>query len=322
MEIKVIKSYKKLCYIILVWVLIGIAISHSDVSLENNYIHVIVVNIMLLFEFHVINIISKEELKFKKVISGLEISQEYNLMANYSKLKTWFSKPYTKVLSILMGMLYLYIMVLLKILNVKSLIFYYGSITLMVTVYYAIRLYCKYLFYIYFLKKISEQKLNKKNYNRLFPNRTEWIINIADFMNKFKYYFSILGCMYTFEYLFTMDGQFLILRENNVVISTPNNYMFITSWLVIIIFIGLGYFVYNELIKHYLIKIIKKYENLTLQEYETSATNEAKRDEYILLYKLYATNNKVIHTDINFLEHLVPYIPIIFNFFRIIKELF
>lgn len=321
MEIKAIKSYHKLFYIILVWILVGIVISHSDRSLDNNYIHVIVVNIMLFLEIHIINVISKEESKFKTVISGLEISINYNLMANYSKLKTWFSRSYTKAFSLLMGVLYLYIMVSLRILDVNSLIFYYGSITLIITVYYALRLYFKYLFYIYFLKEISSQKLNNKNYNRLFPSRTQWIVNIADFMNKFRFYFSVLGCMYTFEYLFTMDRQFLMFRENSLLISTPNNCMFITSWVVIILFIGLGYFVYSELTKHYLIRIIKKYENLTLCEYETGVIKNTQREEYILLYKLYATNSKVIHTDTNFFEHLVPYIPIVLNLLKIVKEL-
>ena len=212
---------------------------------------------MLLLEIHVINNISREEIKFQQTISGLVISPDYNLMANYQKLKTAFSKPYTKILSFFMGILYLYIMISLKIINVRSLIFFYGAITLIVTVYYAIRLYCKYLFYIYFLKKISEQNISEENYNRIFPNRTKWLVDVANFLSKFKYYFSILGCMYTFEYLFTMDKDFLIFKENIIKISTPNNYMFITSWIIIALFIGAGYFAYNELIKYYLIKIIK-----------------------------------------------------------------
>lgn len=322
MEIKVIKPYKKFLYLILLWIVIGLLISYSDTSLENNYIHVIVVNLMLLLEVHSINEISKEETKFKQTISGLEIAHNYNLKANHSRLSAKFSKLYIKSLSFLMGILYLYIMLSLKILNLKNIIFYYGSITLIVTVYYAIRLYSKYLFYIYFIKEISAQEFNRHNYNRLFPNRTEWIISTADLMNKFKYYFSILGCIYTFEYLFTMNKNFFTLNGNNIVISTPNDYMFIISWAIIFLFIGVGYFLYSELIKYYLLKIIKQYENITLKEYESENLTQIqeKRDEYIQIYKLYATNDKIIYSDTFILERLFPYVPIALNiwkFFRV-----
>ncbi len=321
MEIKVFFSNENFFKCSSLWIFIGLLISFWDKSLDNNYIHVIVVNLILLLEILAIKEIYKEEEIFKQNISGLVISNNYNLMANYNKLNMIFSKLYFKLLSIIVGILYLFFLISLNILNMNTVIFYYGAITLIITVYYAIRLYFKYLFYIYFIYKISKQKFSNINYNRLIPNRTKWIISITDLMNKFKYYFSILGIMYTLEYLFTMDKRFFTLNGNHIVITTPNDYMFIVSWLIIFFLIGVGYFAYSKIIQYYIIKIIKQYENITLKEYESENKlyKHEKMNEYIQIYKLYTTNNKYVYSDTFMLEHLLPYIPIVLNVYKFLN---
>lgn len=322
MKITIIEPFKKFITIIFLWGILGIIISCNDTTLQNNYLHVIFVNLILITEIYVINKISEEEKKLKQNISGLKISLNYNLMEHYNKLSLYFSNHICHIIPILIGIIYLYFLLSLNILNIKSFIFYYGMITLIITVYYAIRLYIKYFFYIYFIKKISDCDFNNVNYNRLFPNRTEWIICIADFMNKFKYYFSILGCFYTLEYFHSMNNFFIFNKNNvtiNITISTPNNNMFIISWIIIFIFIGVGYFVSYKTYEHYLLKIINKYKNLTLKEYETIEQKKTQDDDnYIKIYTLYLEkeNNKVIYTDTFLIQNFIPYIPIFLNVYK------
>ena len=127
--------------------------------------------------------------------------------------------------------------------------------------------------------------------------------------------------MYTLEYLFTMDKRFFTLNGNHIVITTPNDYMFIVSWLIIFLLIGVGYCAYSKIIQYYIIKIIKQYENITLKEFESGNKlyKQEKMNEYIQIYKLYTTNNKYVYSDTFMLEHLLPYIPIVLNVYKFLN---
>ena len=79
MGIEVFFSNKNFFKCSSLWIFIGLLISFWDKSLDNNYIHVIVVNLILLLEILAIKEIYKEEEIFKQNISGLVISNNYNL---------------------------------------------------------------------------------------------------------------------------------------------------------------------------------------------------------------------------------------------------
>lgn len=309
------------------WIIIGIFISCFDTSLNLNYVHVIIVNGMLILEWHIINEISKKEYKYTRIISALEIAENFRLNTQQVELGKILSSWYVKLISIVMGILYLYMMVSLEILKINTLIFLYGSITLISTVYFAIQLYIKYILYIYFIKKISDQDFKNSNYDRVLPNRTYWIVSTANFFNIFKFYFSVLGCIYTFEYLFTMKKEFLYFKDNHIVLNTPNDFIFIVSWIIIFVFIGLGYFIFSELIKYYLLKIVKKYENLALKRFSTfmndseiSTIDPEQESEYVKYYKLYAQTTEIYCTEKNFSDNIFPYIPILLNIYKVLQS--
>ncbi|HGA1211104.1 TPA: hypothetical protein ACIRGP_002175, partial [Streptococcus suis] len=227
---------------------------------------------------------------------------------------------YSIIISIAIGIIYIISLILLKVLMWNKVITVYGSITLIFTVFIAIQLYLKYIFYILTLRKIANLEFTTFTPISLHnPSEATWIVKFTDTMSTFGNYFGVLGIAYTLLFYLTTPLSAISFSNNKLNINTSNDIVFIITWGIIVILIGLGYILFDYLWKTYIKIIIKKIKRNRLLEYDNSPNQQSQLNkDFIDLFNLYRDTP-------NFPElfngqHVNPlgYIPVIINLYNVI----
>lgn len=189
-----------------------------------------------------------------------------------------------------------------------------------VTDFIAIQLYLKYIFYILTLRKIANLEFTTFTPISLHnPSEATWIVKFTDTMSTFGNYFGVLGIAYTLLFYLTTPLSAISFSNNKLNINTSNDIVFIITWGIIVILIGLGYILFDYLWKTYIKIIIKKIKRNRLLEYDNSPNQQSQLNkDFIDLFNLYRDTP-------NFPElfngqHVNPlgYIPVIINLYNVI----
>ncbi|HGA1560140.1 TPA: hypothetical protein ACIRLO_002290, partial [Streptococcus suis] len=183
-----------------------------------------------------------------------------------------------------------------------------------------IQLYLKYIFYILTLRKIANLEFTTFTPISLHnPSEATWIVKFTDTMSTFGNYFGVLGIAYTLLFYLTTPLSAISFSNNKLNINTSNDIVFIITWGIIVILIGLGYILFDYLWKTYIKIIIKKIKRNRLLEYDNSPNQQSQLNkDFIDLFNLYRDTP-------NFPElfngqHVNPlgYIPVIINLYNVI----
>lgn len=304
------------------WIFVGIILSIFDSSLKNNYVYVLGVNSLFFAQIVTYHKLMKKEKALFLSISGITIDRHslFSILSNFGiHLNRWYSI----VASVSIGFIYIVSLILLKVLMWNQIITLYGSITLIFTVFTAIKLYLKYIFYILALRKIAKLEFATFTPISLYnPSETTWIVKFTDMMSSFSKYFGVLGIAYTLLFYFTTPLSAISFSNNQLTINTPNNIAFLITWGVIVILIGFGYILFDYQWKNYIKNIIKKIKRQRLLEYENIPNRQSKLNkDYLELFNLYkdTPNFPELFNGQNI--NPIGYIPIIINLYNVIISL-
>lgn len=129
-----------------------------------------------------------------------------------------------------------------------------------------------YVYYLLFLRKLA--KGERFRYNFYFPARTEWLQLLAQIGNRLSNAFFVLGFIYTTVYFLNVpDGYIRVSRKPwRLVLSTPNDRIFLLSWVTIFLIIVLAFPVYAWLKTRYLKVIVRRLKDLSIGELDMLVT--------------------------------------------------
>ncbi|EGJ27143.1 hypothetical protein PCO15_10185 [Streptococcus suis] len=301
------------------WMFVGIILSIFDTSLKNNYVYVLGVNTLLFAQVITYHNLMNKESNLSFSISGVTVSG-YPIFSIVSRFGAHLQQWYSIAFSFIIGIVYVASLLLLKVLTWNQMITSYGSLTLIFTVFIAIQLYLKYIFYILTLRKIS--KLDFTTFTPISlhnPSEADWIVRFTENMNSFSNYFGVLGIAYTLLFYLTTPLSAISFSNNRLRIDTPNNIAFVITWGIIVVLIGLGYILFDCMWKTYIKIIIRKIKRKRLLDWEVASSNQTQLDSnYLELFNWYKTvpdfpvlfNEKYINP--------LGYIPLIINAYKVI----
>lgn len=301
------------------WIFFGIILSIFDSSLKNNYVYVLGVNLLLFAQIVTYHCLMRKEDLLSLSISGITIDG-YSLFSICNRFGTYLQKWYSIIISIAIGIIYIISLILLKVLMWNQVITVYGSITLIFTVFIAIQLYLKYIFYILTLRKIANLEFTTFTPISLHnPSEATWIVKFTDTMSTFGNYFGVLGIAYTLLFYLTTPLSAISFSNNKLNINTSNDIVFIITWGIIAILIGLGYILFDYLWKTYIKIIIKKIKRNRLLEYDNSPNQQSQLNkDFIDLFNLYRDTPNFPELFNGQYVNPLGYIPVIINLYNVI----
>ncbi len=128
-----------------------------------------------------------------------------------------------------------------------------------------------YVYYIILLNKLIQENFFK--YNFYFPSKTDWVVQLAKNGRILNNSFFILGFIYTLIYYLNMSPNYIKLDDSEVGnfggminVSTPDNVIFIISWIAIFVIIIIAFPTYYFIQKNYIKTLVRKLKNSSIKE--------------------------------------------------------
>jgi hypothetical protein len=140
-----------------------------------------------------------------------------------------------------------------------------------------------YVYYIILLSKLNKQ--NEFKYNFYMPAKTDWIVLIAKTGRMFNNSFFILGFIYTLVfYLNSPESAVVINRANGdfingLVLTTPDNLVFLISWLTIIVIIFIAFPSYYFIQNNYIKALVQKLKDKSMLEISLLMKSDAIKSQ-------------------------------------------
>ena len=125
-----------------------------------------------------------------------------------------------------------------------------------------------YVYYLLLLRQVATSETFK--YNFYFPARTDWVQLLTRTGARLSNAFFVLGFIYTLVFFLNMPNDYVTisLRPWRLVLTTPNNVAFATSWITIFIIIILAFPAYAWLKARYLRILIRRLKDISIGEIE------------------------------------------------------
>lgn len=168
---------------------------------------------------------------------------------------------------VVVGPLYVYATVSLGYINM-NLVGCYALVMILLVMLSAILGQTCYVYYLLLLRRIS--RAEKFKYDFYFPAKTEWVQHIAHIGNRLSNAFFILGFIYTIVFFLNMPDSYIAISLSpwSVQLATPNDAVFVASWVTIFIIIICAFPIYAWLKSKYLNEIIEKLKDASVSEIE------------------------------------------------------
>lgn len=179
---------------------------------------------------------------------------------------------------VVISSLYIYSTISLKYIKM-NLAGYYALLMIALVMLSAILGQTCYVYYLLLLWKISRSK--KFKYNFYFPARTDWVQLIAQIGTRLSNAFFVLGFIYTTVYSLNVPSGYIRMsfRPRHAQLSTPNDLVFLVSWLTIFIIIIFAFPMYAWLKSKYLRAIIGRLKEISISEIEMLMMKSNLRDK-------------------------------------------
>jgi hypothetical protein len=176
-------------------------------------------------------------------------------------LKSWWTIPGVATVSLL----YIYATLSLRYIEMNS-VGYYALLMIILVMLSATLGQTCYVYYLLFLRRLAGGM--RFRYNFYFPARTDWVQLLAQMGNRLSNAFFILGFIYTTVYFLNVpDGYIRVsLSPWRLELATPNDEIFLVTWVVIFLIIVLAFPVYAWLKTRYLKLIVRRLKDISLGE--------------------------------------------------------
>jgi hypothetical protein len=125
-----------------------------------------------------------------------------------------------------------------------------------------------YVYYLLLLRRVSRNEEFK--YNFYFPARTDWVQLLAQIGTRLSNAFFVLGFLYTTVFFLNMPSGYIAISHKpwRLVISTPNDLVFVASWVTIFVIIVFAFPMYAWIKARYMKTIIRKLKDVSIGEIE------------------------------------------------------
>lgn len=128
-----------------------------------------------------------------------------------------------------------------------------------------------YVYHIILLNQLNQE--NAFKYNFYMPAKTDWIVRLAKNGRMLNNSFFILGFIYTVVYYLNMPPKSISINHlvngsfgDRISISTPDNLIFIMSWVAIFIIIIVAFPTYYFIQKNYIKSLVRRLKDLSIKE--------------------------------------------------------
>lgn len=138
-----------------------------------------------------------------------------------------------------------------------------------------------YVYYLLLLRRVSRGESFK--YNFYFPAKTDWVRLLAQIGVRLSNAFFVLGFIYTTVFFLNMPREYIKISLSpwELKLSTPNNLIFVASWITIFVVIILAFPTYALIRARYMKIIVRKLKDMSVNEIETliaESNIRSKRD--------------------------------------------
>jgi hypothetical protein len=136
-----------------------------------------------------------------------------------------------------------------------------------------------YVYYLLLLRRVAASETFK--YNFYFPARTDWVQLLTQTGNRLSNAFFVLGFIYTLVFFLNMPNGYVTisLRPWRLVLTTPNNLVFVASWVTIFIIIIIAFPAYALLKARYIRILIRRLKDISIGEIELLITESNIRSK-------------------------------------------
>lgn len=144
-----------------------------------------------------------------------------------------------------------------------------------------IQTYLKYLALLYFAYDLK--RLNIKHYFFYIPALTDWIIQLAREFSYIEKWFLILGLMYSAMYAINIPANTITINSG-ISFHTSSTFLFLITWIGIIIFFALAVPVFTFLSRHFIKECICKCKCISIKKIEKQIevlSNNASKEDLV-----------------------------------------
>lgn len=217
---------------------------------------------MLLTQILVLKKIDVENQKIKECLSQ---KKELEVLGSFNTRVEKFLSPWANnSISISFIIIYIYSMFRVGCLEYTP-TGCFGAILGAIVFYVGIQAYQQYLALLYFASDLKNLKI--RNYFFYFPASTEWIDQLSFEFNYIEKWFLALGSMYSIIYAANLPPN-AISFDNGISFHTPCNFLFIITWIGIIIFFALAVPVFTILSRYFIKNCIYACKRVSINKLE------------------------------------------------------
>ena len=220
---------------------------------------------------------------FQCLRAEIEINNEPEVMGLINgKLKQYFTTRKFILIVLFFVILYMSSLIVLNYVTIDY-AGIYGIFLASITFSLGILAYSNYLIFIYFMYNLKNLKI--ENYAKFAPAHTMWFIISANILSYVEKYFFIIGFLYVLTYtlLTPIDS---ISFADKITINTPHNFMFLTSWIFIIIFFVVAFPLLTIYARLRLKNIVVSCKNRNIKEIEVEIRNLSNNDNHAGIEKI------------------------------------
>lgn len=179
---------------------------------------------------------------------------------------------------VVIGSLYIYSTISLKYIAM-NLAGYYALFMITLVMLSAILGQTCYVYYLLLLRGVSRSENFK--YNFYFPARTNWLQFLDQVGARLSNAFFVLGFIYTTVFFLNMPSGYIAIsrRPLHLKLSTPNDLIFLASWLTIFVIIIFAFPMYAWIKARYLKIIIRRLKDISIGEIDALIAESKIRDK-------------------------------------------
>ncbi len=123
-----------------------------------------------------------------------------------------------------------------------------------------------YLYHVLLLRRLSRGKEFK--YNFFLPARTDWVRLLDDMGSRLTNAFFILGFIFTLVYVLNVRPGYIAFswQPIQIALSTPNDLVFVVSWVVLFLIVVIAFPCYVWLQSTYMRNLVRALKDKSIEE--------------------------------------------------------
>jgi len=138
-----------------------------------------------------------------------------------------------------------------------------------------------YLYYVLLLRRLSRGKAFK--YNFFLPARTDWVRLLDGMGSRLTNAFFILGFIFTLVYVLNVRPGYIVFswQPIQITLSTPNDFVFVVSWVVLFLIVVIAFPCYVWLQSTYMRNLVRALKDKSIEEVNSLTSGSGQPDEKV-----------------------------------------